>query len=190
VQLAPGEPIAINAARVVHVHPAGSLSLALQWGDGRQKGTACGPCRLDHAYESAGRYLLEATVESGGGAPVVAEAITVEVAAAPAPTSCVPGDLVPPMIGVNTGTRAITWEPIDGATNYNLYVKTVPDCDSLDLSEQATTSDPRWADVRSPFDISSFNRCHTCYYYGVTGANGACESAPVGGGFTLLPCGR
>jgi hypothetical protein len=93
-----------------------------------------------------------------------------------------------PSPALNTGTRLITWSPVASATSYNLYLKVVSNCDSLDASQMATTSDQKVANASSPVDISMFNRCHTCYYYGVTAADGTCESAPAGGGFMLAPC--
>lgn len=94
-----------------------------------------------------------------------------------------------PFQTVNTGTRALTWQAVPNATSYNLYLKVVANCDMLDSTQRATTADQKFANVSSPFDLSQFNRCHTCYYETLTSVSGSCEGAPDGGaGFALLPC--
>lgn len=93
-----------------------------------------------------------------------------------------------PEYGFNGLTESITWKPVANATGYNLYMKTVANCDMFD-NLLVTADDPVFANVQSPFDVSSYNRCHTCYYVAVTAVNGRCES-PIAGtvGFMLRPC--
>jgi hypothetical protein len=182
VTLSPGERVVINAAAIARSHPGAELMLKVIWGDGAQRRTACGPCRLDHVYEQPGRFKLEASLPSGE-----ARAVEVVVQDPPAPAERCESLAPPENILVNTGTRAMTWTEAPGATSYNVYVKTVEDCDMLEYLS-ATTSDPKWADVSSPFDLSSFDRCRTCYYIGVTAVRGSCETVPLGAGFALRPC--
>jgi len=106
----------------------------------------------------------------------------------PATPACV----VPqaPGAGVNTGTRLIFWDPVPGAASYNFYLRAVEGCDMLDSTQHLSAADLRTGNVRSPLDISAFDRCHTCYYFNITAVDGTCESRLDGGaiGFTLGPC--
>lgn len=68
-------------------------------------------------------------------------------------------------------------------------VKVVAACDMLVLTQKVAIADQKFANVSSPFDVSPFNRCHTCYYEALTSVSGSCESAPSGTiGFMLKPC--
>jgi len=105
----------------------------------------------------------------------------------PEPT-CTGADVpLPQSVAFNGGTRTITWDSVSGIS-YNLYIKAVDGCDVLDPNKMATTGDLKFADVTSPFDVSSLNHCHTCYYWGFTAVKGQCESVMLGGGFMLYPC--
>ena len=91
--------------------------------------------------------------------------------------------------GVNTGTKTVFWSPVAGATSYNVYIKTVENCDDLDSMQQVSLNDAKFSTVQSPFDVSQFDRCHTCYYYGVTSVKGSCESRlQTAGGFGSARC--
>jgi hypothetical protein len=100
-----------------------------------------------------------------------------------------------PVLGVNTGTRELTWDPVHGATSYNLYIKGVAGQCGLLGPQMVTRDDQLVSDVSSPFDVSGFNQCGLCYFVDVISVSGDCESplqsdsgqpAPIG--FSLLPC--
>jgi hypothetical protein len=94
-----------------------------------------------------------------------------------------------PAAGVNTGTKTIFWSPVASATSYNVYIKTVENCDQLDSTQQVSLNDQKFSNVQSPFDVSQFSRCHTCYYYSVTSVTGSCESTVrAAGGFGSVRC--
>jgi hypothetical protein len=57
-----GQPVVVNAAAIRDSNPSVSLRLAVDWGDARTARVGCGPCRLDHVYESSGRFTMIATV--------------------------------------------------------------------------------------------------------------------------------
>jgi hypothetical protein len=123
--------------------------------------------------------------------PVAALAAALGVTGCGNDSSCSVSDAPPPPSTtlLNTGTRTLTWSAVPNASSYNLYLKVVENCDSLDPNTKATAADQKFANVSSPFDLSAFNHCHTCYYEALTSVRGNCESAPLGGGgFTLLPC--
>jgi hypothetical protein len=84
---------------------------------------------------------------------------------------------------------ALFWSDVPNATSYNVYIKAVENCADFDPKVAVTTSDRKYANVRSPFDVTSFNQCGVCYYYGVTALNGECESPlRTPGGFGSVPC--
>jgi len=186
VDVALGGPLNINAASLVGMVAPGSR-LRVDWGDGSRTSAACGACRIQHTYQAAGLYDVVATLgEQGDIPPSQTGRWTAHVE--PEPTCAGAEFPFPQSVTLNTGTRAMTWDSV-GGNSYNLYIKAVDGCDQFDLDERATTRDLKIAAVTSPFDISSFNHCHTCYYWGMTVVSGQCESVILGsGGFKLYPC--
>lgn len=99
------------------------------------------------------------------------------------------------LLMVNTGTRLLTWTGVQGATSYDVYVRPEPGQCGLQTPVLVTRLDQKVSGATSPFDLSSFNRCDTCYWADIVAVSGSCESplrsdsgnpAPVG--FSLLPC--
>ncbi len=105
----------------------------------------------------------------------------------PLPRACVAPDA--PSLTINTGTRALTWNPVRHATSYKFYLRQVPSCDMLTTPPTFLPRDVVSAHVSSPIDVSQYNQCHTCYYATITAVSGSCESALDGSvGFMLIPC--
>jgi hypothetical protein len=161
IYLMPGDSLEVNGALFRNAHGEG-LKLGADWGDGSQGGSLCGACRAAHVYTSVGRFTLTAAITDFARENV--QRWTVQVGCA-APTSH----------GYDSGRNTYSWASVDGATSYNVYLKTVPNCTQL-VSDEATKADAKLAGVSSPFDVSAFNRCNTCYYIGVTAVTGSCES--------------
>ena len=100
-----------------------------------------------------------------------------------------------PGLTVDTGARTLTWPEVQGATSYDLYVRAEPGECGLLHGVFVTRSDQRLAGVTSPYDISVFNKCNTCYFVDAVTVSGDCESPlrsdlslPAPLGFSLLPC--
>ena len=100
-----------------------------------------------------------------------------------------------PLLTVDTGARTLSWPEVQGATSYDLYVRPESgDCGLLPPLA-VTRTDQKSSDVTSPFDISAFNKCGTCYFVDVTAVSGDCQSPlrsdiglPAPLSFSLLPC--
>jgi hypothetical protein len=61
--------ITIPVGGTVHVHALDfnapddePLTLFADWGDGNRSRDYCGPCRVQHTYETAGAFTLAATI--------------------------------------------------------------------------------------------------------------------------------
>jgi hypothetical protein len=166
-------------------------------GDGAldESGTKGGNCRRTFTYLAEPGQVRELTavacvvdLDTAGKPRREAEcrSYALRVTGAEPPRACAQ---TPPFGFYGYTPPYLMWPDVQDATSYNLYVKTVPNCDSLDSLTIATLADEKIADVRSPFDVSSFNVCRTCYYVVMTSVTGTCESAPGGGiGFMIRPC--
>jgi hypothetical protein len=89
--------------------------------------------------------------------------------------------------------RELSWDPIAGASSYNLYIKAVEDCPDIQAAEfqQPTKSDTKIEDVISPFSIEAYDGCTTCYYAALAARNEAGEgdlSNAVGWQIRPQPC--
>jgi len=73
--------------------------------------------------------------------------------------------------GATTSQLTLSWQPVSGATSYNLYWSTT--------SGVTTTSGTKLAQVSSPYLHNGLNP-NTTYYYIVTALNGAGESSVSG----------
>jgi hypothetical protein len=100
-----------------------------------------------------------------------------------------------PLLTVDTGARTLSWPDVPGATSYDLYVRAVPGQCGLLHDVFVTRADEKLSGVSSPFDISGFNTCNTCYFVDVVAVSGDCESPlqsdlglPAPLGFSLFPC--
>ena len=191
VTLTTSDTLVVNASDFGRLNPGLDLHLVVNWGGGAQERVSCGPCRLQHAYGAPGRFRVEATIDDGrpveehstASVTWTADVVVTSIA------SCDEDGPPPPGAGVDTGTKTIFWTPVPGAKSYNVYVKAVEGCTELGYDERVSHEDPKWTVDASPFDVSSFNRCQTCYYYGVTAVRGGCESPLyTAGGFMLGPC--
>jgi hypothetical protein len=69
--------------------------------------------------------------------------------------------------------RAISWNPIAGASSYNFYVKTVTGCPDITTAtfQNPTKSDTKIAGAGSPVSINDYGACATCYYAAVAAEN-------------------
>lgn len=167
-------------------------------GDGTldEAGTHGGNCRRTFTYTAEAGQVRELSpivcvvdVDAAGKPRHDADCRTYSLrvsgpATEPSAPVCAPA----PGFIFNGATRAITWSPVEGASSYNLYVKTVPNCERLSYIS-ATLDDEKLANVQSPFDVSSFDTCSTCYYVMITSVTDTCESGPGGSvGFMLNPC--
>lgn len=61
IHVAMDEVVVINGARFSPANADDELKIEVEWGDGQQSTSGCGPCRVDHVYRP-GRYELTATI--------------------------------------------------------------------------------------------------------------------------------
>jgi hypothetical protein len=94
-----------------------------------------------------------------------------------------------------TVARTLSWPEVPGATSYDLYVRAEPGQCGLLHDVFVTRADQKVSGVTSPYDISGFDKCNTCYFVDVVAVSGECESPlqsdlgmPAPLGFSLLPC--
>jgi hypothetical protein len=111
-------------------------------------------------------------------------------------TGCAPAQRpARPLLSFDGGNGTVSWDDVEGATSYDLYVRAEPgDCGLLH-DVFVTRADQKIPGVTSPYDISSFDRCGVCNFVDVATVRGPCESplqsdlgyaAPLG--FSPRPC--
>jgi hypothetical protein len=165
-------------------------------GDGRldESGTSGGSCRRTFTYTAKPGDVRDLApkvcvvdLDADGKPRRDAECRTYAVRVAGPAEEVACADL--PGTTINTLTRQITWEEVPGAVSYNLYLKTIPNCTGSGSATGATRDDQKFANVQSPFDVSSLDLCGTCYYVTVTSVTRTCETPPAGGvGFGPVSC--
>jgi hypothetical protein len=112
-----------------------------------------------------------------------------------ATSGCAPAQRLPsPLLAFRGDTRSLSWDPVPGATSYDLYVRAEPGSCGLLHDVLVTRDDQKVPGVTSPHDVSGLNACDTCYFVDMV-AVGACDSPlesdlgrPAPLGFSLLPC--
>ena len=83
-----------------------------------------------------------------------------------------------PTIATDLDLQVMTWNSVAGATSYNLYIETEGSCPNIGSAtpQIPTKSDPKVADITSPFSISVYEGCDKCYFASIAAENSIGES--------------